>query len=905
MNRSATSNDLRCMTCGSARDGSLPSGHCARCLLAFVLETGSGADIGDLTGSVETRNTGAHSEQIIGRYHLLREIDRGGVGVVYHAWQADLKREVALKMLLPIRLDARDALDRFRREAELMASLDHPGILPVYEVGTHDGLPYFSMKLADGGNLAQRIPALRGQFRECARLLALIARAIGHAHVHGVLHRDLKPSNIVFDAAGQPLVTDFGLARLLAVDSSLTGIDAVIGTPRYVAPEVVTRGGQDLTAAADVYGLGAILYELLCGCAPFAELSPLQILQQVSTRRPRALRKFDAAIPPALEAICLRCLEKRPTDRYPSADALAGALETWLAGMSRGLFAGLRGPQLALPSLRRRTGTTAILLLVAGLAAAIAWRVWREPVPIPDAASAVRSVVVLPLDPRNSSPAEREAAWQLAAHLKLTSPLALLPFAPALNTATSDEFPANAGDAGAVLGAFIRVDVVALEGTTRFALRARDVLREERLYETSFTIPEAASVARQLAGVLAQRRQLPVAEGRLSRSALASLLRAGRLRDAPGENGDAAIVALKDTVARSPDVALAHALLAGAYIWRGSENLWLDFAIDEAARARRLDPSLGLAEKQLGLAYYFKGWFGRATVAYEKSHALGNLDTDYWLGLLYQQQGRFDESYPLYRTYQRFVPDDARTPALIAHLLFTVGEIPAGERSMRIALQRESKSELRTMKEAEIALYRRESARCRALAASIDPETADGFFSAAGIIRTCAVQQGDFEGALETLAATKRAYSQELAASNSNNPALREAILLDRLHRLRRPSALLKEARQGLQAAVDSNNEYPTVWLRMAAAQRVSGEIDAAYATLEHAFALGLTVNNRNRSDLEFLPFQGDARFAALRRKSEANVARQREKIAAFLPAGMREPIAREPLADVQHTAVE
>ena len=202
---------------------------------------------------------------------------------------------------------------------------------------------------------------------------------------------------------------------------------------------------------------------------------------------------------------------------------------------------------------------------------------------------------------------------------------------------------------------------------------------------------------------------------------------------------------------------------------------------------------------------------------------------------------------------------------------------------------------LRRLREAKIALYRRDFAHCRELAGSIDPETWDGYFMASSMVRICAVEQGDFAAALATMDATKRAYALE--SPNGNNPALREAILLARLNRNEKVPTLLKEARQSLQAAIDSNNESPTVWLRMAAAQRLGGEVDAAYATLEHAFALGLTVNNRNRSDLEFLPFQGDPRFAVLRTKSEAYVAAQRKKIAALLPADLREPVTVGPLA--------
>lgn len=885
--------NVRCPACGCERDTSLPDGLCAGCLLTFALDAESSGPDDDFIAAGHDPDAAVLLKRNIGRYQLLEEIDRGGVGIVYRAWQADLKREVALKMLLPARLEAKDTLERFRREAELMASLDHPGILPVYEVGEHNGLPYYSMKLAEGGNLAERIAGLHGQFRECARLLAQIARAIGYAHGRGVLHRDLKPSNIVFDAADQPLVTDFGLARRLAVDSSLTGIDAVIGTPRYVAPEVVTTAGARLTAAADVYGLGAILYELLSGRAPFAELTPLQILQQIATHRPRPPRQFDAAIPVELETICLRCLEKRPEDRYPSADALADALQAWVADAEPRLFTRLSWLKLGLPSHRRRMGMVATLLVVAGVTAVGAWYALHDPIPTPDPASATRTVAVLPSRMQKANPAEREAVRQLGVRLRLPSSIHLVPVETTLADAASSDFPSDVSDADALLGALIIVEVIALPGTQRFALRAGDDLREERLYETTFALPEVGSIAHKLGEALAQKRQHSTAEARLPRKALASLLHAIRLLQAPGKDtNDVAIAALKDVIVKAPDSALAHAWLAYAYNQHGGEAFWMDSAIDEAARAQRMDPALGMASKQLGAAYYSKSWFTRATKAYEQSRALGSMYVETELCLLYSQIGRFDDSYRTCRERQRFEPEDSFTQGIIANVLFTVGENEAGERAMRVAITQQPEPAVRTLKEAEIALYRRDSVRCRKLAANIEPDTFDGYFTAAGIIRTCAAQQGDFAAALATIAATKRAYAKESGSANGNNPALPKAILLAQLHRYDKVSSLLKEARQGLQASIDSNNEYPRVWLRMAAAQRVGGEVDAAYATLEHAFALGLTVNNRNRSDLEFLPFLGDARFASLRGKSETYVAMQRRKVAAQLPAALREPVA-------------
>lgn len=893
MSLAATGLEVRCPACGSMYDASLPDGLCARCLLTFALEGESGPVEVDPTAPGNEQDIAAHIERRIGRYLLRGEIDRGGVGIVYRAWQADLKRELALKMLLPARLETQDALHRFRREAELMAGLDHPGILPVYEVGESGGSPYYSMKLAEGGNLAARIPALRGQFRECARLVADLARAINYAHGRGVLHRDLKPSNIVFDAAGQCMVTDFGLARRLAVDSSLTGIDALIGTPRYVAPEVITTPGMQLTAAVDVYGLGAIFYELLCGRAPFAELTPVQILQQIATRRPRPPRQFDDAIPTELEAICLRCLEKRPSDRYPSAAALAQALESWLQQRQRVMHWWRLSIRHSLPSRRRRTGVAATLFLVAGLAVVAAWYVFREPIPFPDPAIATRTVVVLPVDSQKTIPAVREAARQLAAHLQLPSTLHLLPFEATLDVFSSRDFPRNDVDANDALGTFTPVDVVALPGTNEFALRASDLLREELLYETTFTLSNVDDAARALGEAFTQRRQQPTAETRLPRSALASLLRAIRWLQAKEKStNEMAIAALKDAIAKAPDSALAHAWLAFAYNSHGGEAFWSDSAIDEAARAQRMDPGLGMAVKQLGFAYSKKGWFARATTAYEQAHALGSLNVASELGLLYYVRGRFDESYRMCRERLRFGDEDIFPQTIAAHALFAVGENDAGEFALHVVMAQQAETELRTLREAEIALYRRDSARCRELAGRIEPEASDGYFTASGMIRTCASQQGDFAAASATMDATKRAYASGRSSPNDNNPVLDEAILLAQLNRRDNVPVLLEQARQGLQAAVDSNNENPTVWLRMAAAQRLGGEVDAAYATLEHAFALGLTVNNRNRSDLEFLPFLGDERFEPLRAKSEAYVAAQREKVVERLDPSMREPVA-------------
>ncbi len=265
-----------------------------------------------------------------GGYEILGEIARGGMGVVYRARQKSLGRVVALKVILSGALATPEEVRRFRREAEAAAALEHPHIVPIHEVGEVEGRPYFTMKLLEGGNLAQALPRYAGDFRAAAGIVETVAWAVQLAHEHGVLHRDLKPSNVLFDLDGRPYVSDFGLAKRLGPDASVSETAAAVGTPRYMSPEQAAGDTKAISTVSDVYGLGLILYELLAGRGPFEAPSTPELLRQIAERAPPPPSRLRPGVPRDLETIALKCLEKQPGRRYASACALAGDLRAFL-----------------------------------------------------------------------------------------------------------------------------------------------------------------------------------------------------------------------------------------------------------------------------------------------------------------------------------------------------------------------------------------------------------------------------------------------------------------------------------------------------------------------------------------------------------------------------------------------
>ena len=308
---------------------------------------------------------------------MLEEIGRGGQGVVFRARQKSLNRIVALKVIRLGQWASKVHLKRFRLEAEAAARLEHPGIVPIHEVGERDGSCYFSMKFIEGGQLDEVVRRTPMSIRHAVELIAKIARTVHYAHEHGILHRDIKPGNILLDAKGEPHLTDFGLARLVESESSVTQTLDVLGTPSYMAPEQAVGNNAAISSATDVYGLGAVLYQLLTGQPPFAGGATYETIKLLLDTEPRQPRLLNPKIDRDLSTICLKCLEKDPKRRYPSALALAEDLERWLKhepiqARHTGVFA--RGRKWV-----QRNPTSALLAAsLMALAAAAGWIVWKS-----------------------------------------------------------------------------------------------------------------------------------------------------------------------------------------------------------------------------------------------------------------------------------------------------------------------------------------------------------------------------------------------------------------------------------------------------------------------------------------------------------------------------------------------
>ena len=396
-----------CRKCGANIFSDAPEGLCTGCALESALGMFPAPVTADAecnpVGNPQTEDSQAdpYAETTsgvakvlgkLGDYELLEEIGRGGQGVVFRARQKSLNRIVALKVIGLGQWATPAHLKRFRLEAEAAASLDHPNMVPIYEIGERDGQCYFSMKFVEGGQLDEVVKREPMSIRQAVELVVKVTRTVHHAHEHGIVHRDIKPGNILLDKQGEPHLTDFGLARLVESESTVTRTIEVLGTPSYMAPEQAAGNNVKLTRAADVYGLGAVLYHLLTGHAPFAGGTTYETIKLVLETEPRQPRLWNPRIDRDLSTICLKCLEKDPQRRYSSALALAEDLERWLR--HEPILARHTGFVIRAEKWLRRNPTAAgIAVLSLALIAAVSVIVWKTDLFRQPAAA---SIAVLP-----------------------------------------------------------------------------------------------------------------------------------------------------------------------------------------------------------------------------------------------------------------------------------------------------------------------------------------------------------------------------------------------------------------------------------------------------------------------------------------------------------------------------
>jgi TolB-like protein/predicted Ser/Thr protein kinase/Tfp pilus assembly protein PilF len=622
-----------------------------------------------------------------GDYELLEELGRGGQGVVYRARQKSLNRTVALKVIGLGPWSAEMHIKRFRQEAEAAASLEHPCIVPIYEIGERDGSCYFSMKFVEGGELDEVVRREPMSTRRAAELLVKVACTVHYAHEHGVLHRDIKPGNILLDRHGEPHLTDFGLARLIEQESTVTNSFDVLGTPSYMAPEQAAGHGKELTAAADVYALGAVFYQMLTGQPPFAGGTTYETIRLVMETEPRKPRLWNSKIDRDLETICLKCLEKDSQKRYASALELAEDLEHWLRhepirARRSGVFS--RGRKWV-----RRNPTTAVLVpILVALMIVLGAMLWKSAVErLPVSGIAVLPFENLGDDKENASFADGiqdDILTKLAkvADLKVISRTSVMQYRGERNTRK--------------IGQALRVTHV-LEGSVRKAgdrvhLNAQliDTRNDAHVWAEQYDRPltdifsiqtdVAQRIAEQLRAKVSTQEKVAIREkptNDLRAYQLYSEARAILVWNDP-EGAERSVTRqvklLEQATQRDPDFALAYCALAKAeddfYDISVRDSRHLELAKKAADTALRLRPDLAEAHREMGRYYFYVEDYDRASQ--ELTIARRTLPNDSEAlrvaGQIDRQRNRWDASLDNLRKANEL---DPRNGEIIHHLRWT------------------------------------------------------------------------------------------------------------------------------------------------------------------------------------------------------------------------------------------
>jgi tetratricopeptide (TPR) repeat protein len=860
----------------------LTNGLCLNCLLRGALdkeETPSGREtFREVLAGVKS-GTG---DWRIADHEILDEIARGGMGVVYQAREPHSERIVALKCVLAYQGDSDHVVARFRREAETASRLEHPNIVPIYQVGeTADGFPYYTMKFASAGSLLQARGPLLDHPRRSASLMVKVARAVHFAHEQGVLHRDLKPGNILLDGHGEPLVSDFGLARCEAVSSYLTRSLASFGTPGYIAPEQADGPAAQLTPAADVYSLGAVLFELLTGRTPFVGENAFAVMKQSAEAPAPKLRSLLPKADRDLEIICARCLERHPGDRYQSAAELADDLQSWLD--DRPIAASAPGVVLRTRRWARRNRLFAATLVGLGVLAMglVFWqlRVQRMEAAMRESVLIGHSIVVLPFLDLDTARGDSDAT-QWTADLLRTQLEPLGPVRIVMGNLASWSKPENIRKlAQEHRGRTVLTGTVRnVDGKRRVSVRLTNPAGDQTLLRASLerTKNSPASLSKPQQWALNIHRILnanswsnllqsdPGVRNEDANDAMA----AGRAWiDSYTVAGlDQAIDLFRKAIEWEPNSPLAHSYLAMAATNRTyfvSDLSFLELGKREALQALALDPNSVEALRALASVYYQEGKFHEALEAQMRTieiggtgvddriavlvgmtlHCLGRPDqaiswheiamklqekpgeVEPTLGDCWADLGEDDKAFRTYSRAMELKPGSLRGAAGIARLHLLRGEI---KRAREICFARVRNNDLGEMVQvaAQIEFFDRNWAAGEELYARLAKGDPDG--------------GGSFYGAITYQSALGR-IKQARGDDHTARAMLEEALARD--------TATLKRQPSNAAAAY-----------RVAAVEASLNLIEPALQHLHQAIALGW---------LDYRSLQKDPRFDALRSNPE------------------------------------
>jgi serine/threonine protein kinase/thioredoxin-like negative regulator of GroEL len=706
--------DSVCGKCGARISGDATREICSACLLEHGLGRFDAellAGVGDSSPDdgvpVPDGKNAARSAKIVshfGDYELLEEIGRGGQGVVYRAHQKSLNRTVALKVIGLGPWTTETHLKRFRREAEAAAKLEHPNIVPIHEVGEQDGQCYFSMNFIEGGQLDEVVRRTPISIRQAAELIAKIARTVQYAHEHGILHRDIKSGNILLDAKGAPHLTDFGLARLVEAESTVTRTLDVMGTPSYMAPEQAAGEHSRISKATDVYGLGAVLYQLLTGQPPFAGGATYETIRLLRDTDPRPPRLLNPKVDRELSTICLKCLEKDPQRRYSSALALAEDLEHWLK----------HEPIQAKPSgffthsrkwVRRNPSSALFAASLIALAAAAGWIVWKTEFiryPLP------KSIAVLPLLNKSDDPNDEYFSDGLSE--ELIAALVQIRELKVIGRSSSFRFKDRKEDSKTI-GEKLGVSTL-LEGTVRKEgdrvhivadmVNAADGIE---LWTRTFDrdLKDIHAVQEEIARAVAESLKVTLLGSDLAQKSApknveahnAYLLGHFHFQRRNLEDYRKAVTYFDEAIRLNPDYALAYAERSEAWFFIGDvsseekKEAWAAAGSD-AERAVAIDPGLAEAHAALGWVRFLVEWkFAEGLSALKRAKELSprNPTANDLLARVIVCLRRFEEAERLARQAVELDPLSVRAQNNLACVLFFAGKFDEADAIERKAAE--------------------------------------------------------------------------------------------------------------------------------------------------------------------------------------------------------------------------